>query len=129
MNCDYLLLHTHVGKYPVVSPVNHTNTVSDNSHIIIYFKVDADEYLTNNPVVSFNHSTNISRWFVKYYAMTNKGIGGEIENISKVLHFYVGLETKTTFSYDYDNGIYAIQVENKCGTSNSHIDIKGKWCN
>ena len=63
---------------------------------------------------------------MKYYAMTDGGgIGEEIRYISKIFHFFVALETKHDFSYDYDNGRYVIQVENKCGSSTSHIDIKG----
>ena len=122
-----LQLYNYIGLLPQVSPVNHTSDiVSDNSHIIVYFKVDTEEYIVSSPNVTFNDSTAVPRWRMKYYAMTNDGgIGKEIWYISKIFHFFVALETKHQFSYEYDNGRYVIQVENKCGSSRSYIDIKG----
>lgn len=70
--------------------------------------------------------------------MTDDGqIGEEIWNIATALHFYIGLETKEYFSYEKDNGRYIIQVQSKCGSSRSEIDLKGlfwdlicvTWCN
>ena len=110
----------------MVSPINHTDRVIEDKRVFIYFKVDTYKYLTSKPVLTFNGSTEMTRWLVSYYAASDDGgIGDEIENVSNVLHFYVGLETKTTFSYKYDNGRYVIEVESDCGSAKSHADIKG----
>lgn len=135
---DSVLHHGHtsvsitiilIGLLPQVSPVNHTtDIVPDNSHITVFFKVDTEEYISSRPNVTFNDSTTVPRWYMKYYVMTDDGeIGKEIHYISKALHFFVALETKHQFSYDYDNGRYVIKVENKCGSSTSYIDIKGMY--
>ena len=121
------MANVFIGLLPQVSPVNHTtDIVPDNSHIIVYFKVHTEEYIISSPTVKFNDSTTVTRWHMKYYAETDDGgIGKEIQYISKAFHFFISLETKHQFSYDYDNGRYVIEVENKCGTSTSYVDIKG----
>lgn len=122
-----MLVHNYTGLLPRVSPVNHTDKIIENTHVIIYFKVDTDKNLTSNPNLTFNGSTEMSRWRVRFYAMTIRGIGDEIQDVSNVHHFYVCLETKTKFLYKYDNGRYAIQVENGCGSSELYIDLKGLY--
>lgn len=100
----------------------------DESHVIVYFKVDTDYHITSDPRMKFNDSKEVQRWLIKFYAVRdNGGIGKKIHDVLKILHFYIGLETKTKFSYENDSGRYSIYVKNQCGSSGSYIDIKGLY--
>jgi len=131
MQTDIIIIYyfPYLGSAPVLSLVNQTDTefitVTDGGHVIVYFKVDANGYLNKPPLLSFKGSNTTSRWIVTYYAATSSGIGEIIHDTTNVIRFYVRLETVTKYSNQYDDGIYSIQAQNKCGLDTLSIILKG----
>ena len=123
----YFLLFL-IGSAPLLSLVNQTNngtiTTTEASDVIVYFKVATNGYLSKAPLLTLKGSDIPSRLHVTYYAATDKGIGGMINNTSNILTFYVRLEIMK-YSYQYDDGVYSLKAENKCGQHTLDVTLKG----